>query len=292
MGVLEYLKIIPVLEPRMLFEIFLLAVFYYYIILFIRGTRGAAILSGFVVCLVTMLLLTNIFSMDTLNWLLQKFSVYMALAFLIIFQPEIRRALAELGKQHVFTTTASERTLVDTVVQAVMSMADRKIGALIAIEREIGTRSIQETGTVIDGDLTAELLTSLFYPNAPLHDGGVILSGNRIVAAGCLFPLSQQENVSKALGMRHRAALGISEDTDAISIVVSEETGVISIAYKGHMSRGYDEDRLRRVLSKVLLRVRRAKSRLSRVKEQLDLTPEGVAKTEELATEPGGGHAE
>lgn len=292
MGFLEYLKFIPVPEPRMLLEIFLLAVFYYYIILFVRGTRGAAILSGFIFCLVTMLLLTNFFRMDTLNWLLQKFSVYMALAFLIIFQPEIRRALAELGKQHVFTNTASERTLVDTVVQAVMSMADRKIGALIAIEREIGTRSIQETGTAIDADLTAELLTALFYPNAPLHDGGVILSGNRIVAAGCLFPLSQQESVNKALGMRHRAALGISEDTDAISIVVSEETGGISIAYKGHLSRGYDEDRLRRVLSRVLLRVRRAKSRLSRVKEQLDLTPKGVAKTEELATDPGGGHVE
>ena len=293
MEYLEYLKTIPLPEPRLLFEIFLLAVFIYYVILFVRGTRGAAILSGFVLFLVGMLVFTNLFRMDTLNWLLQKFSVYMALAFLIIFQPEIRRALAELGKQHVFTNTASERSLVDTVVQAVMNMADRKIGALIAIEREIGTRSIQETGTTLDADLTAELLTSIFFPNAPLHDGGVILSKNRIVAAGCLFPLSQREDVNKSLGMRHRAALGISEDTDAIAIVVSEETGVISIAYKGHLNRGYDEDRLKRVLSKVLLRVRRAKSRLSRVKEQLDLTPEGVAKTEERSHETaGGGHDE
>lgn len=288
---IEILNRIDLPDPGGMLEIWVLSVMYYFTILFFRGTRGAAVLSGFVIFLMLAIFLTEILHLDALNWLLQRFSVYLALAILIIFHPEIRRALAELGKQHVFSTPASETKLIDYVVQAADQMAERKVGALIAIEREIGTRSIQETGTRMESRLTSELLTTVFSPNTALHDGGVIIANDRLMAAGCLFPLSQRDGLNKALGMRHRAALGMSEETDALVVVVSEETGTISVAYKGHLSRDFDADRLRKLLAKVLYRGRRAKSRLSRVKEQLDLTPEGVAKTVELNTEGGASHA-
>lgn len=266
-------------------EILVLAVLFYYIILFFYGTRGAQILLGFAVLFVTLLVLTQLFNLDALNWLLKRFSVYLAVAFIVIFQPEIRRALAELGKQHVFASTARERSLVDNIVQAVLLLAERKIGALIAVEREISTRAVLETGTRIDSLVTPELLASIFFPHTPLHDGGVIVQQNRVVAAGCLFPLSQRQELSKTLGTRHRAAIGLTEESDAIVVVVSEETGTISVAYKGRLTQGLDEGRLRRLLSAVLLRVPRAKSRWSRARAQLDLTPEGVAKTDAIMAE-------
>ena len=139
-------------------------------------------------------------------------------------------------------------------------LAERKIGALIAMEKEVGTRAIQETGTILDSLVTSELLTSIFYPHTPLHDGGVIIHQDRIVAAGCLFPLSQREELSKSLGTRHRAAIGLTEESDAIVIVVSEETGVLSVAYKGKLKRGLDEERLRRILVSVLLRGQRGRN--------------------------------
>jgi diadenylate cyclase len=124
---------------------------------------------------------------------------------------------------------------------------------LIAIERDVGTRAIQETGVAIDSEVTPELLINIFYPRTPLHDGGVVIQNNRIVAAACVFPLSQRDELGKTLGTRHRAAIGLTEETDAIAVVVSEETGSISVAYRGRLRRGLDEDRLRRVLSSVLL---------------------------------------
>lgn len=240
-------------------EILVLAFLIYYLMLFLRGTRGAAVLSGFILVLVTLLLLTNVFHLDTLNWILQRFSGLFAIAFVIIFQPEIRRALAELGKQPVFSANRQERSLIEQVNLAVQRLAERKIGALIAIEREIGMRGIESSGIPLDSNVTPELLATLFYPQTPLHDGGVIIRDDRIVAAGCVFPLSQRDELSKSLGTRHRAAIGITEETDAIVIVISEETGAISVAYKGKLSRGLDEDRLRRLLSAVLIRRRRAR---------------------------------
>jgi len=142
----------------------------------------------------------------------------------------------------------------DNIVDAVMSLAERKIGALIAIEREIGLRVICETGTKLDSAITPELLASLFYPRTPLHDGGVVIAANRIVAAGCVFPLSDRTGMSKSLGTRHRAAVGLTEETDCVIIVVSEETGTVSLAYKGKLSRGLDEDHLRRLMHNLILR--------------------------------------
>ena len=266
-------------------EIVFLAVAFYYLIRFFRGTRGAAVLSGLVLVVLLLLALTHWFHLNTLSWLLQRFSVYLAVAFLIIFQPEIRRALAELGKQSVFGTNSASLSVVDDIVKAVNELADQKIGALIAIEREIGTRHIQDAGTPIDSVVTPELLSSIFFPNTPLHDGGVIIRGTRIVAAGCVFPLTQRTELSKSLGMRHRAAIGFTEETDAVVISVSEETGAISVAYRGRLSRGIDEARLHRILASILSRSPTERNRWQRVRDTLDLTPAAVAKTEAALAE-------
>ncbi len=266
-------------------EILVLSIVFYSIINFFRGTRGAAVLSGLVFLLVLLIVVTHIFSLNTLSWLLQRFSVYLAVAFVIIFQPEIRRALAELGKQSVFNAGVAEREVVDEIVKSVGDLAEQKIGALIAIEREIGTRHIQESGTRLDSMVTPELLSSIFFPHTPLHDGGVIIKGDRILAAGCVFPLSQRMELSRSLGTRHRAAIGFTEETDAVVVVVSEETGAISVAYKGRLSRGIEQDRLHRILASILSRTRQAKSPIRRVREKLDLTPQGVAKTEAMLAE-------
>jgi len=242
--------------PNGILEILVLAVLLYYIFLFFQGTRGAQVLSGLGLMFVALLLLTQVFALDTLNWLLQRFTVYLAVAFLIIFQPEIRRALAELGRRHVFAGAAEDRTLVGVLVKAATRLADRKIGALIAIEREASTAPFQETGTAIDSRVTAELIQTIFFPNTMLHDGGIIIRGDRIVAAGCVFPLSQRVELSKSLGTRHRAAIGLTEETDALVVVVSEETGTISVAYRGKLRQGLDGERLERILSSVLVKSR------------------------------------
>ncbi len=262
-------------------EILILAVLIYYIILFFKGTRGAQVLLGFVTAVILALAITRIFNLDMLNWLLQRLSVYLVIAMLVIFQPEIRRALAELGKQHVFANSNRERGILDEIIEAVTALANDKIGALIALEREIGTRAIQETGTRLDSSVSSELLNTIFFPHTPLHDGGVIIADGRLKAAGCVFPLSSHR-IAGNLGTRHRAALGISEETDALVIIVSEETGAISLAYRGRLVRGLDETRLRRILSSVLLRGAKNQSRWQRLRRNLDLSPEGLARTEEL----------
>jgi diadenylate cyclase len=229
---------------------------FYFLFRLFRGTRGSAILSGLIILFSTLFVITSLSHLDVLNWLLSKLMLYISLAVVVIFQPEIRRVLARLGRQPWRNGIATQRNLVEPIVQAVKILSDRKVGALIAIERDIGMRTIQDSGTRLNSSVSAELLATIFFPHTPLHDGGVIISGDRICSAGCLFPLSQREELSKALGTRHRAAIGITEETDAIVIVVSEETGSISIAYNGKLRRGLDEGRLRRVLSSMLSRER------------------------------------
>jgi diadenylate cyclase len=264
-------------------QILVLAIVYYYIFLFFRGTRGAQVLVGFVLLLAILNGLALVFGLKELSWLLGKMSFFLGFALLVIFQPEIRRALAELGRQPVFAVSREKRTVVDHIVSAVLLLSEQRVGALIAAEREIGTRAIQETGTRLDAPVVPELLSSLFFPHTPLHDGGVIISGNRIAAASCVFPLSQNMDLHRQLGTRHRAAVGLSEETDAVVVVVSEETGTVSVCYRGRLSRGLDEDRLRRFLTALLVKDTKSESPWRRVQEQLDLTPEGIAKSETLA---------
>lgn len=233
-------------------EILILAVIFYFLVKFFRGTRGASILTGLVILFTFLMVITRFTNLLILNWLLQKLMVYLALALVVIFQPEIRRALARIGRQGNFLAGKARRALADPIADAALLMASRKIGALIAIEREMGTRGIQDTGTALGSAVSAELLVSIFYPGTPLHDGGVIISEDRIAAAGCVFPLTQSDDLSHDLGTRHRAAIGLTEETDTVVIVVSEETGMISIAYNGRLKRGFDGPHLRRVLSSFL----------------------------------------
>ncbi len=247
-------------------EILILTAMMYFVFRLFKGTRGSAILSGLIMLFVILFAVTSLSHLDVLNWLLSKLMLYISLAVVVIFQPEIRRVLARLGRQPWRTNgMSSQVSLVEPIMQAVMILSKRKIGALIAIEREIGMRSIQDTGTTMQSKVSAELLATIFFPHTPLHDGGVIISGDCICAAGCLFPLSQKEEQSK-LGTRHRAAIGITEETDAIVIVVSEETGAISIAYNGKIRRGLEEERLRRMLSSML---RRERTNLARFREKI-----------------------
>lgn len=262
-------------------QVLVLACMYYFVFVFFKGTRGAQVLVGMVLLIVALIAITGLFHLDALNWLIRRFSVYLAVAFLIIFQPEIRRALAELGRQPVLLGSVDRRTTIDHIVQAAALLSEQRIGALIAIEQDIGTRAILETGTAINAPVVPELLASIFFPHTPLHDGGVIIRDNSILAAGCIFPLSQNTDLQKKLGTRHRAAVGLSEETDAIVVVVSEETGTLSVCYRGRLSRGLDEDRLRRFLAALLLRNKARSSAWRRVQQKLDLTPEGIAKSEQ-----------
>jgi diadenylate cyclase len=241
--------------------------------------------------LITMIAVTRLFHIYALNWLLNRFSVYLAVAVLVVFQPEIRRALAELGRQPLFSVPVESRGLVDSIVEAVMLLAERRIGALIAIERTENTRAIQDTGVKLDARVNSDLLASLFFPHTPLHDGGVIISGSRIVAAGCLFPLCQRPELSRGLGTRHRAAMGLTEEIDAIAIVVSEETGTVSISTRGRLSRDFDEERLHRFLAAVLVNEQMATSRWTRARQHLDLSFNGIAKSENMAQREDSTHA-
>lgn len=234
------------------FEIVLLAAIIYYFLLLFRGTRGAAVFTGLVVALLAVMGLTRMFELDVMNWILSRVLAFLAIAVLIIFQPELRRALAQIGSQQFFTSSKQRGELIDILVETARTLSQKHFGGLMAIEREIGFRGMQETGVALDAKATTELLTTIFFPNTPLHDGGVVLHGDRVVAAGCVFPLTQQQGLSTQLGMRHRAAIGLSEETDAIIIVVSEETGAISAAHRGHLLQDLDANLLRAYLSRSL----------------------------------------
>lgn len=268
-------------------EILVLACGFYFLLLFFRETRSIKVFLGLLVVLLILIVVTRVFHIYALNWLLRQLSVYLAMALLIIFQPEIRRALAEIGRQPFLAVPVESRGYVDSIVEAVLLLAERRIGALIAIERTDSTKAIQDTGVKLDARVNADLLATIFFPHTPLHDGGVIISETRIVAAGCLFPLCQRPELSRGLGTRHRAAMGLTEETDAIAIVVSEETGTISISTRGRLSRDFDEDRLRKFLSGVLAKDAPGTSRWTRARQRLDLSLDGIAKSETRAREEG-----
>ncbi len=270
-----------------LVEILVLACGFYFLILFFRETRSLKVFIGLLMVLLIAIVVTRVFHIYALNWLLRRLSVYLALALLVIFQPEIRRALAEIGRQPFLAAPVESRDYVDSIIEAVMLLAERRIGALIAIERTESTKAIQDTGVKLDARVNADLLATVFFPHTPLHDGGVIISGTRIVAAGCLFPLSQEPELSRGLGTRHRAAMGLTEETDAIAIVVSEETGMVSISTRGRISRDFDEERLRKFLAGVLTKESASTNRWARARQELNLSLNGIAKTETREREEG-----
>jgi diadenylate cyclase len=234
-------------------EVVLLAAVFYYLLLLFRGTRGAAVFMGFVIALFCIWVVTQLFQFEVINWLLGRFLTLLAIAVLVIFQPELRRALAELGSQYVFSAARQRGELIDVLVETAATLSTRKCGALIAIEREVGFRGISEKGVMLDARATPELLATIFHPHTPLHDGGVIIRGDRVLAAACVFPLTQREGLSASMGMRHRAALGMTEESDAVVLVVSEQTGDISVAHRGQFVKGLDPLGLRAFLSSTLM---------------------------------------
>jgi len=234
-------------------EIGLLSAIVYYLMLLFRGTRGAAVLTGFIIALLAVVGVTQIFQLEVINWILSRVLTFLAVAVLVIFQPELRRALAQLGSKQIFGTTRQRGELIDVFVEAATELAQKRHGALVAIEREVGFRGVAETGVALDARATSDLLKQIFYPNTPLHDGGVIVHGDRVVAAGCIFPLTQRDGLGTNVGMRHRAAIGMTEETDAVVVVVSEETGEISVAYRGQLVQGLDGPGLRAFLATMLI---------------------------------------
>ena len=235
-------------------EISILAVLIYFVFKFVRGTRGWPVVIGFVVVLLTLFLVTTLLDLKVLRWMLGSASVFIAVGALVIFQPELRRMLAELGNLPLFATTSEQREAIEVVIQTCERLAEVKIGALIAIEQSIQLQEAVESGIKVDSYATPEMLETIFFPNNAIHDGGVILKGDRIASAACIFPLTQRSDLNKSLGTRHRAAIGLSEETDAAVVVVSEETGMVSYAYKGQLTRGVTLQELRAFLTSVVLR--------------------------------------
>jgi diadenylate cyclase len=235
-------------------EILLLAVSIYYGYLYFRGTRGAKVFTGLAILFIFLTLVSQILNLTVISWLLRSLTAFVAVALVVIFQPELRRALAELGSNHFFSSARQNRETIDIVADAVFELANKQLGALIAIERDTGIRSFAESGVNLDCEISQELLLTIFFPKTPLHDGGIIIRDDRIIAAACIFPVSQREDLDRTLGLRHRAGLGITEESDAIAIVVSEETGNISVCYRGKIERGFKPGNLEKRLAELLLR--------------------------------------
>src|SRR5262245_23947152 len=251
---------------RPLLEILILTVGIYSCFRFVRGTRGAPVVTGFLVVLLALVLVSFLLKWKVLQCLLSAFTAYFVLAVLVIFQPELRRMLAELGNLPLFATAHEQRENIEVIIQTVERLAEVRIGALLAIEQSIQLQEAVESGILVDCEATPEMLETIFFPNNAIHDGGVILKGDRIAYAACIFPLTQRQDLSKSLGTRHRAAIGLSEETDAVVVAVSEETGAISHAYKGQLVRNVTLEELRSFLTSVLVVPARSRNVLGRLR--------------------------
>ncbi len=232
-------------------EILILAVGIYYALMFVRGTRGWPVVIGFG-AVVLLTFVTTALELEVLSHLLRTFFGFSVVVLLIIFQPEVRRLLAKVGNQRLFSTT-QERQNIEVIVETVERLADVRIGALIAMQQSINLGEAIESGMRVDCEATPEMLETIFFPNNAIHDGGVLIDGGRILKAACIFPLTQRQDLQKSMGTRHRAAIGLSEETDAVVIVVSEETGSISYAYKGVLKRGLTVEELRSFLTAIFI---------------------------------------
>ncbi len=239
-------------------EILVIAVLLYEIFLWIKNTRAYALLKGIVVIAV-FLLFAEIFEMNTILWIANKLFTIAATVIVVVFQPELRKALEQLGKKNFFSSVISFESnqnaegrfsdhTIEEIMHACTEMAKVKTGALIVIEQNNSLSDVERTGIAVDGVVSSQLLINIFEHNTPLHDGAVVIRGDRVTAATCYLPLSDNLTLSKELGTRHRAGVGISEVTDSLTIIVSEETGRISVAYEGELTRNIDLDNFRKKL--------------------------------------------
>lgn len=247
-------------------EILILAAGIYSGFLFIRGTRGAPVVTGFLALLLTLTIVTRVLDLKVLNVLLGQFFAVLATAVVVLFQPELRRILAEFGNLPLFNADREQRENIEDVVKAADRMSTARFGALIAIERNQSLSELAEGGVAINCELTPEMLETIFFPNNAVHDGGVIVRDGRILRAACIFPLTQRQDLPKSVGTRHRAAIGLTEESDAIVVVISEETGAISYAHKGQLVRGVTVEELRAFLSAALVRREPRPSRWARLR--------------------------
>lgn len=245
---------------KQIVEILLLWWVIYASLLFLRNTRGRHVVRG-IIFIIIFFAIAQQLRFEVINWLLTKLFAISVIAFIIIFQPELRRGLARLGGYSSFGLFIEEEIVIDEIVKAAATLAKRKIGALIAIEREVDLAPFIESGVALDSKVTAELITTIFMPNSPLHDGGIVIEEDKIRAASCLFPLSQSQSLSRTLGMRHRAGVGLSEETDAVVIIVSEETGTISIAIRGRLTKELDLESLKKILTNLCRQVKKKEYR-------------------------------
>ena len=238
---------------RSLIEIFILATGIYSMWKLFRGTRGARVLAGFGVILATMSLLAVVLHLTVIEKLLSFSPAFLITALVIIFQPELRRIFAEVGSRPLLGGHRQQTEVIELVIRTLEQMQQDGNGALIAFEREITYEPARETGTILDAKVSDDLLATIFFPKTPLHDGGVIIVGDRIAVAAAIFPLTQAEGLQRNLGLRHRAALGLSDETDAAVVVLSEETGIISLAFGGELRRPLTTDELRSQLISILV---------------------------------------
>jgi len=245
-------QFIKIINPINLLDIAIVSFVIYKLMMILRGTRAVQLIKGLVVLLMATVA-SELLGLKSINWLLEKAQTVFFIAIPIVFQPELRRALEQLGRGKLFVPSGylaeeDKEKLVNEMVRAIKIMAKRKIGALIIMERQTGLADFVETGIKVDALVSGEMLINIFVPKTPLHDGAVIVRRDRIVAASCFLPLSENPNLSKELGTRHRAGLGISEVSDGIAIIVSEETGVISVAEDGKLTRYLDEVTLKELI--------------------------------------------
>lgn len=233
-------------------DILIVAFILYRVYKMVENTRAITLTKGLLVLLV-LTIVTSWLELHAINWLLQKIVTLLFVALPIVFQPELRRALEHIGEGRFFKHSMllnyeEARSLVSELTTAVMKMSSTKTGALIVLERNIGLNDICASGIQIDGIVSSEFLLNVFIPNTPLHDGAAVIRGNRLIAAGCLLPLTDNRSLSTELGTRHRAAIGLSEQCDAVIVIVSEETGTVSVAESGRIYRHLDADQLKQYL--------------------------------------------
>jgi len=254
------LRIFNLIRWQDILDILLVTVILYRLLLIIKGTKAAQMLIGLGVLLIAFVL-SKYLGLYTIDWIIQSLWAQIVLAIIILFQPEIRKTLAQMGEARFLPsfTTAEELRSLEEIIKASVALSNRKIGALIVIEKDTNLKDFIEMGTQLDAKVSRELLLSIFHPTAPIHDGAVIIRGNRVVAAGCFLPLTLSAEISKSLGTRHRAGIGLTEETDAVVIIVSEETGSITTAIGGDLKKNVDTASLRNFLTENFVKPLEAK---------------------------------
>lgn len=246
-------------------EIVVLWILIYQIYRVFRATRGARILVGLAVVVIVLTIISQLLELKVIEWIIKSAAAILAFALLIIFQPELRNALARLGSTRLFSfSTTEQQAFLELIVDAVVQLSKKRFGALFAIERTISLKDYSDTGVKLDAKLSKELTATIFHPKTALHDGGMIIAQERVETAGCVFPVSQKELSDRSIGLRHRAGLGISEETDAVALIVSEETGAISICMDGKMERDLSEQEFRERLKEIFLSHGQASEEMAR----------------------------